>query len=165
MTNDQLIRTWAYRVQRLKIGHYCAAARFERRGVRLGVIVICISSIAPAVAYIASAYDVAGDRWVVLGIAMIVFISGMLSTMQIFLRHSERAERRRAAGATYAKLELEVEKIAAFLPQEALSQRQSIEDLQDEWERVTGGSPVIPQDIYERECSGIEGERPRAVAH
>ncbi len=156
MNHTELVGSWALRVQRLKIGHYTAASRFERRSSRLGVVVIIVAALAPAISYLSASYNMSGDWRFVVATATLLFVSGMLATLQIFLRDSERAEKHRAAGATYAKLEMDIEKLLAFMPSDPEAMHSAVESFRDEWSRVTGGSPVIPQDIYDRQCAMIE---------
>lgn len=124
------------------------------------MLTIFLAATAPPLTYVATKLKVDDDPQILILATMVAALGGMLATLQIFFRDSERAERHRVAGSTYAKLEADVELILAFPPKEDLQFEKRIDEFRDEWARLTGASPVIPERIFQKVEDEIEPPPP-----
>ncbi|WNB76903.1 SLATT domain-containing protein [Methylomonas koyamae] len=155
-----LLITWRRRFANLKRCHYRSCSYFEIRNRIFGAVTIFLAAAAPPLTYVATKLKVDDDPRILISATMVAALGGMLATLQIFFRDSERAERHRVAGATYAKLEADVELILAFPPTDALQFEKRIDEFRDEWARLTGASPVIPERIFQKVEHEIEPPPP-----
>ncbi len=155
-----LLVTWRRRFANLKRCHYRSCSYFEFRNRVFGVITILLAAAVTPLTYVATKLKVDNEPGILIFVTMVAALGGMLATLQIFFRDSERAERHRLAGATYAKLEADVELILAFPPTDALQFEKRIDEFRDEWTRLTGASPVIPERIFQRVEDEIEPAPP-----
>ena len=158
-----LVETWRRRIQHLKMAHYQSCGAFEFRNKILGTVVITLSAAVGPATYLTEKLKTDDSpEWraalVLLGLA-----AGIVATLQIFFRDSERAEKHRAVGATYAALEMDIERLAAFPPKDANKLEIAIAAFRDEWQRLTGQGPVIPQGVYKRHAREIDG-RPHNIS-
>lgn len=154
-----LLLTWRKRFTHLKRSHYRSCSYFEIRSRVLAVVTIVLAASAPPLTYVATKLNLENDpTFLVLG-TLVAALGGMLATLQIFFRDSERAERHRVAGSTYAKLEGETERVLSF-PQDEKTLQAEIDKIRDEWNRLTGSSPVIPECIFRKVESEIEAAPP-----
>lgn len=154
MNADELTVQWANRVGCLKASHYQASARYERWHIFVGCVLIFFSALAAALAPLREPFAaiVPVPYWATLQ-AAVGLIATVLAGLQTFVRWSERAEKHRSAGATYAKLELHLEQLLTFPRDDT---REVIGNFYDEWARLTGGSPTIPPHIYHRNCACLD---------
>lgn len=152
----ELLLTWRRRFTHLKRSHYRACSYFEIRNRVFAVITIIFAASAPPLTYVATKLNLESDPMVLVVGTLVAALAGMLATLQIFFRDSERAERHRVAGATYAKLEGDTERVLAFPPGDEKALLHEVEKIRDEWTRLTGASPVIPEWIFRKVESEIE---------
>ena len=158
-TPDQmsLVETWRMRIQHLKMCHYESFGYFEFTNKILGTAVIVLSAAAGPATYLVEKLKVEALTSSQVSLVVLGLSAAILATLQIFLRHSERAEKHQSAGATYAKLEMDIERLAAFPPATSGLLEREVLAFRDEWQRLTGQGPVIPQWIFRRHKKQIEG--------
>jgi hypothetical protein len=159
-TVDQLklVETWRTRIRHLKMAHYEAYGSLDRTNKWLSAIVIAASAAAGPATYLVDKLKVESLTSTQVGLVLLGLSATVLATLQIFLRHSERAEKHHAAGATYAKLEMDIERLAVFPPETSERLASDVLMFRDEWQRLTGQSPVIPERIFRRYRRDIEGD-------
>ncbi|GAA4029164.1 SLATT domain-containing protein [Actimicrobium antarcticum] len=154
-----LLADWLRRFHHLKSAHFRAAWHFEHRHRRYGRVTVALSTIVPPVLVLLGQPDtrtvLTGLPYIFLALGLIAAIAGTLATLQIFDRDSERAERHRVAGSSYAKLEADLELLIASMPAAAQVANQ-VSEFRDEWSRVTGGSPVIPEWLFKQVEQEVE---------
>ena len=154
-----LLADWLRRFHNLKSAHFRAAWHFERRHRRYGRVTVALSTVVPPVLVLLGQPDtrtvLTGLPYIFLALGLVAAIAGTLATLQIFDRDSERAERHRVAGSSYAKLEADLELLIASMPA-AGEMANTVTEFRDEWSRVTGGSPVIPEWIFKQVEQEVE---------
>jgi hypothetical protein len=151
-----LVATWQKRIQYMKIAHYQSCNKFERRNKVLGTVVIFLAAAVGPATYVFDKLKLDSPA-TFLALVLLGLSAGVLATLQIFFRDSERAEKHHSAGATYAKLEMDIETLAAFPPNDGKLLEARIGSFRDEWQRLTGQGPVIPARIYRMHSKEIEG--------
>jgi hypothetical protein len=152
----ELLLTWRRRFTHLKRSHYRSCSYFEIRNRVFAVITIIFAASAPPLTYVATKLNLESEPVVLIFGTLVAALAGMLATLQIFFRDSERAERHRVAGATYAKLEGDTECVLAFPPGDEKALLNEVEKIRDEWTRLTGASPVIPEWLFRKVEREIE---------
>lgn len=154
-----LLADWLRRFHNLKRAHFRAAWHFERRHRRYGRITIALSTVVPPVLVLLGQPDartvLTGLPYIFLALGLVAAIAATLATLQVFDRDSERAERHRVAGSSYAKLEADLELLIASMPA-ANELAGKVSEFRDEWSRLTGSSPVIPEAIFRQVEQEIE---------
>lgn len=127
MTSSELTKQWVERVSCLKVAHYQSAGHFERRNALIGGILIFMTAAVTTLTTLRLAYPNLFLWW-----HLVIAVAGLLSTvlagLQTFFRWSERAEKHRTAGATYARLELQLEKLRSF---EQEADEKNVDDFYD----------------------------------
>jgi hypothetical protein len=151
---SQLFDEWHRRFHHLKRAHFRAAWWYEKRNRRYGRATVILSASAAPLTFVLAKGGFDNDFYWIAVVAVVAALAGILATLQIFDRDSERAERHRVAGGIYAKLEGDVEEACAFLPGDPEALRIRASQFRDEWHRLTGSSPVIPEFIFKE----VEGE-------
>ncbi|WP_447962993.1 SLATT domain-containing protein [Nitrospira sp. Ecomares 2.1] len=151
---SQLLDEWHRRFHHLKRAHFRAAWWYEKRNRCCGRGTIILSAAVAPFTFILAKAGLESDIYWVAFVTLIAALAGILATLQIFDRDSERAERHRVAGSIYAKLEGDVEEVCAFYPIDRQTLQQHAQQFRDEWHRLTGSSPVIPERIFIE----VEGE-------
>src|SRR3954451_18667022 len=131
-----LLADWLRRFHNLKRAHFRAAWHFERRHRRYGRITIALSTAVPPVLVLLGQPDartvLTGLPYIFLALGLVAAIAGTLATLQVFDRDSERAERHRVAGSSYAKLEADLELLVASMPA-ANELASKVSEFRDEW--------------------------------
>ena len=155
----QLFDEWHRRFHHLKRAHFRAAWWYEKRNRRYGRATIVLSTAAAPLTFVLAKSGLDGQFYWVAVVSVVAALAGLLATLQIFDRDSERAERHRVAGGIYAKLEGDVEETCAFLPASSEALQIRAQQFRDEWHRLTGSSPVIPEFIF-KEVEGEIEQRP-----
>lgn len=144
----ELFDEWHARFHHLKRAHYRAAWWYERRARLFARATTVLAVIAVPLAFMATMLGAQTPlAWGVLA-AVVAAFAAILASLQILDRDAERAERHRAAGCTYAKLEGDVEELCAFMPADRAVLHAHAQALLHEWQRLTGSSPVIPEPIF-----------------
>lgn len=151
---SQLFDEWHRRFHHLKRAHFRAAWWYERRNRRYGRATIILSAMAAPLTFVLAKGGFDSQFYWIAVVAVVAALAGILATLQIFDRDSERAERHRVAGGVYAKLEGDVEETCAFMPGDPATLQLRAQQFRDEWHRLTGSSPVIPEPIFKE----VEGE-------
>lgn len=151
---SQLFNEWHRRFHHLKRAHFRAAWWYEKRNRRYGRATIVLSTAAAPLTFVLAKGGLDNELYWIAVVAVVAALAGLLATLQIFDRDSERAERHRVAGGIYAKLEGDIEEMGAFLPVEPEALRIRAQAMRDEWHRLTGSSPVIPEFLFKE----VEGE-------
>jgi len=163
----ELFDEWHLRFHLLKRAHYRAAWWYERRNRALSRITVVLAVMAAPLAFGMSVVDLETRvYWGALA-GVVAVVATILACLQVFDRDGERAERHRAAGGYYAKLEGDVEELCAFMPADRALLQRHAQALRHEWHRLIGSSPVIPEKIYaavekdiEKRPALLRGERP-----
>lgn len=154
-----LLSDWLRRFHNLKRAHFRAAWHFELRHRRYGRITIALSTLIPPVLVLLGTPDtreiLTGLPYIVLAVGVIAAIVGAIGSLQVFDRDSERAEKHRVAGSSFAKLEADLELLIAIMPS-AEEMAVKVSEFRDDWSRLTGSSPVIPERIFSQVEQEIE---------
>ena len=156
----ELFDEWHRRFYQLKRAHYRAAWWYEKRNRFMGRLTIVLAALVAPGALVLTMVERDGQFYLPALAALVGALAGILASLQVYDRDSERAERHRVAGNTYAKLEGDVEELGAFMPADGDTLQQRAQGLRNEWHRLTSNAPVVPERIFnavEREVD----QRPR----
>ena len=145
---EELITQWRIRVSRMKYAHYQAAIVFERMHLYFGIPVIILSTVVGTAVF--ASLDSSANADVQVAVGLLSMLAAVLASLQTFLRHSERAEKHRAAGARYGGLTVELEMLGIFPPGDPEQLRKRLAEFTMRWTRARDESPAIPERLWRR---------------
>jgi protein-S-isoprenylcysteine O-methyltransferase Ste14 len=105
MTNEQKqkLKEWQGNFQIFLRGHYDAANRCERLNLWFGIPVVVLSTLVGTSIFSALGLESA-PPWAKILVGCVSLLVAILAALQTFLRYSERGEKHRIAGASFAAL-------------------------------------------------------------
>ncbi|AXK51967.1 SLATT domain-containing protein [Pseudomonas protegens] len=159
MTEDELVKKWRIGICCLRKAHFHCANYFALWNSFAGGALIFLSALATAVAYSLLKFELFKVGWYDAILPVVGMLTTIVAGLQAYFRFAERAERHRAAGANFARLEMETESLLASLDAKNLdadSRHKKIEWLKSKWIRYTIGAPLIPMWIQKKHCGHLE---------
>lgn len=162
MTDEEreLILKWIRNVKSAQRAHYEAATYAERMHYRLGIPVVALSTIVGASVF--ATLEESPFSWVRVLVGAVSILAAVLASVQTFLRYSERAVKHREAGVKYGTLQREIERVAAFPPEDKKELRDWVDSFRQRWAGLAQESPVVPKHIWDRVVVRIEAEERRS---
>ncbi|MBI4443978.1 MAG: DUF4231 domain-containing protein [Acidobacteria bacterium] len=165
MTNDQKqkLLDWQKNFQLFLRGHYDAAHKCQRMNLCLGIPVVVLSAVVGTSVFSATTSNPSAWAKVLVG-CISVFVA-ILAALQTFLRHSERSEKHRLAGASFAALHKEIDQLLILPPSDDEDLQLTLSSLRTRWDELSKESPTIPVKIWNRHKemltkSGVHGDLP-----
>lgn len=151
MTTEQLekLKEWQGNFQRFLGGHYEAANRCERLNLWLGIPVVILSALVGTSVFSALRSETT-PAWAKIVVGLVSILVAILGSLQTFLRFSERGEKHRIAGASFAALHKEVDQLLVLSPNSDPKLEAAMTSLRTRWDKLSKESPTIPRDIYAR---------------
>jgi hypothetical protein len=92
-------------------------------------------------------------------VGLLSIAAAVLSSLQLFLNHTEQAEKHRQAAAQYQDLRRELEAVMAS-PPSGDAWRAFEQDFRQRWSALTRDAPTFSQRIHDRALSDIERRDP-----
>jgi hypothetical protein len=142
MIPAELVEEWLSRVDRMKDAHYSAATVLQRSHMYLGLPSAILSAVVGAAVFA----SLSGTDSVAMKVAtgLVSLLAAVLAGLQTFLRHAERAEQHRVAGAKYGALKSELQLLQTFLPTDPTKVETRLEVVRRRWDQIREKSPAIP---------------------
>lgn len=136
------------RASRIQTAHYESAAILSRRHYQVGVPAIVLATIVGSSVF--SALDKGGSTWTKIAVGAASILAAVLTAVQTFLRHDERAEKHRAAGVSYGGMKRKLEQHVAYPPATAERMVELLEQIRTEWDGLNRECPTIPKRVWDR---------------
>jgi hypothetical protein len=149
MTNEQrlVLKDWQSNFQRFLGGHYEAATRCERRNLWFGIPVVVLSALVGTSIFSALGWESA-PPWAKILVGCVSLLVAVLAALQTFLKYSERGEKHRIAGASFAALHKEIDQMLVLSPPDDEKLEIAMTSLRTRWDKLAKESPTIPPRIY-----------------
>lgn len=151
MTNEQrhVLKEWQDNFQRFLSGHYEAATRCERLNLWFGIPVVVLSALVGTSIFSALGWDSAPPSAKIL-VGCVSLLVAVLAALQTFLKYSERSEKHRTAGASFAAFHKEVDQMLVLPPTDDEGLEIAMTSLRSRWDKLAKESPTIPPAIYKK---------------
>jgi hypothetical protein len=152
------------RAGRIQTAHYDSAAILSRRHYQVGVPAIMLATLVGSSVF--SALGEGEPVWGRAAVGAASILAAVLTAVQTFLRHDERAEKHRAAGVSYGSMKRRLEQYVAYPPATAREMVALLEQIRTDWDGLNRECPTIPESVWERveKKRGSEGNASGAVA-
>src|SRR2546423_8956710 len=164
MKPEELIDQWRLGFRIGHRAHYEAAKYYQRLHLSIGIPTVIISALLGTTVFANLQYS--NVAWVGIMLAVLSVTMIVLSSLQAFLRYSERSERHRTAAVQYGELRRELEQLIVFSAKNPINEA-TIEDLRKKWDSVDRQAPTIPTAIYnaiEKQVRAAESHRVKVNA-
>ena len=142
-STEELLRAWFRRLRESQFSHYEAAKSLEGYTYWLGLPAILLSTFVGTSVFAALGRSV--DPRLQINVGLVSVAAAMLSSIQTFLRFSERAEKHRSVAARYGALRREIEEILA---QGGEMPGGSLSALRGKIDELAESAPNIPTRIW-----------------
>ncbi len=132
MNKEELINDWNFRVYRMHLDHFKTAEHFRRLHQLLGVPVVALSVFVGTTIFV-NIQEQSHSITAQIIAGMLSVLAVVLASLQTFYKYSERATEHHVAGANYAGLRIELQKLSAFLPLENQKLDEIFESFRMRW--------------------------------
>lgn len=127
--------------------HFEAAKYYERLHLTIGIPTVIISALLGTTVFANLQYS--DVNWVKFLLAVLSVTMIALSSLQTFLKYSERSERHRTAAVQLGEVRRELEELLAFSAETPID-KAVVDVLRKKWNSVDRQAPTIPTNIYVR---------------
>lgn len=141
-TPEDLVLAWIRRARESQFAHYVQATRFRRGSAWLGIPVIIITAAVGTTVFSSIANDV-GSPAAKLAIGLASVLATVLSSLQTFMKLSEKSELHRSFGARYGSVRRKLEQIYAQRASQQIT-HQVLSDLNEELSEMAEEAPDVP---------------------
>lgn len=145
---NDLLWEWDTDLRVICHAHYDAAAETQKRYFRLGVPVIVLSTVVGTSVFATLNTD--PHPWIRIVVGLVSITAAVLAALQTFLKHAERAEKHREAGAKYGAFLKEIEQVQALPVSDEDKFREWADSFRQRWNNFSEEAPTVPQKIWER---------------
>lgn len=139
---EQLLLAWIRRARESQFAHYEQATRLRRGSTLLGVPVIVITAIVGTTVF-SSIAENATSAWVKIVVGLLSVSASVLSSLQTFMKLSEKAEQHRIFGARYGGIRRKLEQIYAARGNEPVT-TSLLEYLNNDLNALAEEAPDVP---------------------
>jgi len=144
-TNEELLLRWYKRLRETQMSHYNSAKPLSKLNSYLGVPVVILTTFVGTTVFTTLNKEV--DVWIKVLVGMISVLAAVLSSIQTFLKYSDKAEKHRTIGAKAGNLRREIEQYIAqgdvnMIPTD------KINSLRDNIDRLATDAPNVPDWIW-----------------
>lgn len=145
---ESILREWCEDASILLHAHFDEGARCERQNLKLGVPALILSAVVGTSIFAALGKEPSLAAKVAVGcISMAVTI---MTSLQTFLRFSERAEKHRVAGAMFASLRKEIEQTLVYPPKSDDELGKWMTSIRDRWDSLRREKPALSESILSK---------------
>ena len=149
MNKEELINDWNFRVYRMQISHFKSAEHFRRMHQLLGVPVVALSAIVGTTIFV-NLQQQSNSSVVQVVAGMLSVLAAVLASLQTFNKYSERATEHHVAGAKYAGLRMELQKLSVFMPLENQELNEFLESFRVRWVSLAEQTTTVPKRIFDK---------------
>lgn len=144
-STEELLEDWYRRARENQFAHYEAAKPLSSANYKLGIPVALLSGLVGTSIF--ATLQKAADIGFRIGVGIVSVLVAVLSSLQTFLRLSERAEKHRAVAVRYGALRRELETaIAKGGPYE----EKLVDNLREKLDSISSESPEIPERVWKK---------------
>jgi hypothetical protein len=158
ISSVQLLEDWHLRLRFVQFAHYESAKSFEHLNYWIGVPAALFSAFVGTSVFASIGKTVDARFQIVVGLVSV--LTTVLSSVQTFLRFSEKAENHRVAAARYGALRREVEEILTV--GENIT-KDIITPLRREIDKLAEEAPHIPSRIWSRRKGVVKEDKENSV--
>lgn len=145
---ESVLNNWLTRTRVALKAYNEATTRAAAAEWRLGVPAIALSAlVATGVFATLQSNPTLGWR---IATGIVAALAGVLTALQTFLRHSERAEQFREAARGYGRMRRRIERTQLFPPTTREEAVNVLSELAEELNQTSIGKPNVPQSIWDR---------------
>lgn len=145
-SSDQLLAEWRKSIVENQSMHYQSASYFENWGRSFGILVIIMTTVVGSTIFATMDKEENETTKIILGLVSLT--AAMLSGMQTFLGHKERAEKHRSAGAQLGVLLRGIDLMRSLPFESRDGAKEFMVSIKDEWDTISTNLPVVPSRIY-----------------
>jgi hypothetical protein len=142
---EQLLADWRRRARESQFAHYEAVKPLVRANTSFGVVAVVLSTFVGTSLFATLESQSTSSFRLLIG--FISVLAAVLSSLQTFLRYSERAEKHRAAGARFGSLRREIELVQAKGPP---YDEARIETLREKLDSISSEAPEISEIVWKK---------------
>ena len=153
---NPLIVAWYQRAHVVLAAHHVAAGHFDRLHYWLGIPAVIVSAVVGTTVFATLQSNPHVAIQILVGLGSV--LAAVLTSLQTFLRYSERAEKHRVAGVRYGALMRELEQALILCPHES-ELKAFLNDVRIRWDRLNEETPTMPQKIWRQ----VNGQPERAA--
>lgn len=137
-----LLADWFRRVRQNQNIHYECATWYARWNYFLGIPAIILSTGVGTAVFASLELAATGEQRIIVGIVSLV--AAILTSLQTFLRFSERGDQHRMAASEYGAIRRTLEYIKTFPPNEDEAIRSAFNDIRKQMDELSKVSPAVP---------------------
>jgi len=147
-SNEQdLVLAWIRRARESQLTHYAMAEKLSKMERWFGVPVIIITAVVGTSVFSSITTDAISPIAKV-AVGMTSIAAAVLSALQTFFKHAERAEKHRSSGARFASVRRKLE--AVYARHEEENERSYVDTLRDELDRLAEDAPNVPEKEFQK---------------
>jgi hypothetical protein len=139
---DELVLAWIRRARESQFAHYEQATRLRRGSTLLGIPVIIITAIVGTTVFSSIAQATTSDN-VKIVVGLLSVSASVLSSLQTFMKLSEKAEQHRVFGARYGGIRRKLEHIYAARESQPITS-QLLDYLNNDLNALAEEAPDVP---------------------
>ena len=144
-----LIADWLRRVRENQYVHYETGAFFSRLNYYLGIPSIILSAaVGTAVFESLNGEGISPNVKIVLG--CISILAAVLTSLQTFLRFSERASEHRASGAGFGATRRLLECLKTYPPTDVPEMKRALDEVRAQMDKLAFESPEVPSRLKKK---------------
>jgi len=139
---QQLLNDWYYRVRESQFSHYGAARYYGKFHYYIGIPAVILSGIVGTSVFASLGKQADPTYTIIIGLVSVLIT--VLSSLQTFLRFSERAEKHRIAGARYGAIRREIEQAQASYSESDTNVKQFLDRIRERMVRLRQKPLIFP---------------------
>jgi hypothetical protein len=148
MAFADLAYTWHKRLRDAQIGHFQSAVLCEHRHLWLGIPTVALSAIVGSSVFATMEKGASQEaKWLIGSLSV---LAAIMTAVQMFLRHSDRAEKHRVAGANFGALKTELE-LRLQYPPAPEKEEEYVCHFVERWSRLIESSPTVDKVAFQRQ--------------
>ncbi|HEU5142583.1 MAG TPA: SLATT domain-containing protein [Solirubrobacterales bacterium] len=151
----RLLENWLQRCRVALSAYNDATTRTVAAAHRLGVPAVMLSALVATGVFSTLEEDPAVSLRIATGVLAVA--AAVLTALQTFLRHEERAEQYREAARSYGRIRRRIEQAIRFPPARAAEARQLMDSLANSLDEASKGKPNVPQRVWDRAEFKVKG--------
>lgn len=153
-TTPDLLTDWHRRVRESQFAHYEASKQLARANYTFGIPVVVISTFV-GTAVFATLEKASGTEFRIT-VGCISVLAAVLSSLQTFLRFSERSEKHRAVGVRYGSIRREIELLqASAQPYDP----KRLSEVKEKIDSISTEAPELSERIWKRTEGLLKGRQ------
>jgi hypothetical protein len=142
---ERLMSDWHRRARESQFAHYEAVKPLVKANTSMGVVAVVLSTFVGTSLFATLEAQATSTYRIIIG--FISVMAAVLSSLQTFLRYSERAEKHRAAAAKFGSLRREIEFLQATGAPYDMTR---VETLRERIDSISSDAPEISERVWKK---------------